>query len=343
MSVQRSTQYKPTFGFSMVELLAVMAILSILAGLSVGALAKAGRGNVLDIGVRRVKSALAETRVNAREKGTTTSLTLLPGDPGRLLLRLARDAATLHFDEQGTSKTPAGRNNHASLSQVNIADGGTVRSAAFFKNKSQVVLPDMPEFDPCSGFRIFLDVWAETEGGEGVLARFGNSFQFSRDGDGALSMHLEVVGREEMLKIATPKGVVPAERWARVEAGFDGNAAWICVHGVEEVRKGVAPSGDTRTSWRLQYPLELGAGHLVLGGGGFAGRMDEAHYLTTEEESVIELERGVSFSTEQPLLVQFLADGRLDPRFHQAIVAITVNTAEGGNAGICVDLAGVTR
>ncbi len=327
----------------MVELLAVMAILSILAGLSVGALAKAGRGSVLDLGVRRVKAALAEARVNARERGTATSLTLLTEDPGRMVLRLARDAATFHFDEPNMLKTLAGRNNQAQLQQVSIVAGGTVRSAAEFKGKSQVALPEMPEFDPCAGFRMVLDLRAAADNGEGVIARFGTSFVFARDGNGALSLQLEVEGREAVLKLATAPGVVPADRWARVEAGFDSNAAWICVHGVTEAQSAVAPAGDARTQWHLLYPQGAGEAHLVLGGGGFGGLMDEVQYVTTEEERVIELERGVTFGFEQALLVQYLADGRLDPRFHQGIVQIPIRTVEGGDASICVDLAGVTR
>ncbi len=331
-------------GFSLVELLAVMAILSVLAGLSVAALAKAGRGNVLELAQRRCKAALGAARVNARERGSPASLTLHPGDPAVMVLKLARDAATLHFDDGGQLKTAAGRGHQAELVQASLAAGGTVRDCVRLKSKSAVVFPALEQFAPHGGFRIVMDVEAAAEGGVGVLARHGTAFQFTREADGSLTLQLEIEGRQEVVKLATPKDAVPSGRWTRVEAGFDGTSAWIAVHRVVEARKDLASADDP--AGILCLARDGGEPELVrttLGGGGFEGALDEVRLVTTEEQESSTIEGSVIFDLQVPLTITFDAEGRLDPRFHQAMLRIGLVTAEGTTTSLTLDPAGVIR
>ena len=331
-------------GFSLVELLAVMAILSVLAGLSVAALAKAGRGNVVELATRRCKAALGAARVNARERGAQASLTLHPGDPARMVLSLARDAATLHFDDGGQLRTTAGRGHHADLAQASLASGGTVRDCVSLKAKSHVALPALEQFAPHAGFRLVMDVLAQAEGGVGVLARHGNAFILSRESDGSLTLQLEIEDRQEVTKLATPKQVVPENRWTRVETGFDGRSAWIAVHRVLEAQKDLL-SGQTQAG-RLFLAADDSLSELprtTFGGGGFEGSLDEIRLITTEAEEESIIEGSVVFDIPAPLTITFDGEGRLDQRFHQVMQRINLVSAEGTTATLTIDPAGVIR
>ena len=65
-------------GFTLLELLAVMAILAVLMGITAGALQRSGKAQVLDGAARVVKSELDRARLLALKNSTLSKITIIP-------------------------------------------------------------------------------------------------------------------------------------------------------------------------------------------------------------------------------------------------------------------------
>ena len=75
------------------------------------------------------------------------------------------------------------------------------------------------------------------------------------------------------------------------------------------------------------------------------GRIDEVFYRTVEEEEATALANGesVAFDHVGPLRVRFDAEGRLDPRVHEAEVMVKLKDDDGGSRIVRVDMTGLIR
>jgi prepilin-type N-terminal cleavage/methylation domain-containing protein len=325
-------------GFSLMEMLAVMAIIGVLLGISLGGLSRTSQGTALDGGIRMARSALQMARHSARDQGALARVLFMPGDPSQVRLELARDAVSMGFGESSGGRVLAGRNRFAALGGATVVAGGSVRNCAEFDGQDTIVVDPADDLNPQRGFVLTMDVWPDSDPMGGELASFGRLFQWKLEENGAVQATFEIDGQGSSLELKTAPGVVAKEAWVRLELAFDGFEALLRVHGVIEATKKV---GDANVPLRRLAEGDV-SDRLRLGGRGFHGFLDEINYRTMEEAEVIELERGVRLDMENPIEVRFDSEGRLDPRLHTAPLSIPVRL-EDERRELKLDLSGVVR
>lgn len=323
-------------GFTLVELLTVMALGALLMGITAGALARMGRTTALVDAERLIRGALVRARTAARTRGTPGSVVVLPSEqrkPPRLVLAMVRDVATWHFEGEG-SRALGGRNHYALLEGVRRVEGGTLGRCLELTGGARLVCAPDARFDPVRGFSLAFDLRPDAEGGGGLLARFGETFSLSLEDDGSLKAVLVTAGSLEEITLKVAPGRLSRGRWSRLELAFDGLEALLSVNNVVEARRPVKEG-------RLVKPH--GQARLILGGSGFSGLLDEAVYRSRQLEEEFELDAALLVPVEGPLEVRFDKDGRLDPRVHpEGPVKIPLEL-EDEKTAILVEPSGVMR
>jgi hypothetical protein len=193
-----------------------------------------------------------------------------------------------------------------------------------------------------SGFDISMDIRPSPKGDGGGLASFGDLFSFELGEDGELIGVVAIDGEGEAVTVKTPNGVVEKDCWCRVRMTFDGIDIRVFAHQVLEAEKRVVKEQSPRPR-RLVSP-ETGD-RLAFGSKTWDGLIDEVIYRTVEDDEVTVLADGqpVFFDHKSPVRVRFDAEGRLDPRVHDAEVVVKLKDMEGATRNVRVDLTGLMR
>jgi Tfp pilus assembly protein FimT len=329
-------------GLTVIELLVVMAIASILMGMSISSFARVGRGPAIEVAEREVRSSLGRARMSARQQSALCQLTLVSEPVPAIRLMLARDAGSWQFSEANGSKVLGGRNNYATLSSAKLEDNGVVRSCVSFEGSGEVTCDSNPGYDPSYGFDIRFFVRPFDADSSGPLVSYGDAFQLELLGGGGLVATLDL---EQAIpdkgRIETSTAVLAPGVWAEVGLFFDGTEFRITAHGVTEAQQ-------TLSTEQIPGPVRLlppdRRERLKFGGKGFRGSLDEIVYRTAEEEEVVPLATGraIEFDMPTPLVIRFDSEGRLDPRLHTEAVEIAVKDGDDRRV-VRVDLSGVIR
>jgi prepilin-type N-terminal cleavage/methylation domain-containing protein len=330
-------------GFTVLELLAVMAVLSIIMGLSVASLNRMGKGPALEVAERQVRMALMRVRTASREQAALGDVLFVPGDAPSIRISQTRDAGSWHFDED-KSRQLGGRNNFAVIKGGAIEEGGTVRRCVTVGAGDTVVCDTVAGYDPVRGFDISLDVRMESDARGGVVCAFGDTFSLELSDVGGASATLTLEGSSEATTLASEKELLVPGTWCRLRLTFDGFEVHLYVHGVLEASKSVVSENEPGPR-RVESPDKQA--RLTFGSKTFSGSLDEISYRTVEDEEIHLLadgHEGLDFALQSPLRVRFDAQGRLDPRLHQEEVLVKVLQVESGiTRQVSVDLTGVIR
>ncbi len=336
----RQSAKAPGSGFTLMEVLVVMTIISVVLGISAGMLARAGRAGVLDGAARVTRVALQRARALSRTEGILSRVTLTPfnektGRRANIAASWSRIAGSWHFDDTGPDLGLGGNQIFARIVGGSPCDGrvrGGVRLVAAGRISAPSIL-EAPTHDPEHGFTIELDIKPD---GAGRVVAFGggtqsgvSSFAIHVDDDGSLSAFVTTQPEGYVAKLKTSPGVIEMGEWARVGLFYDGVDVALTAHGVIEAR--------VQEVRLVEVPPD---GALTIGG--FSGIVDEVLYRTASEDEPFELEPGVDFKFTAPLTVRFDGEGRLNERFHRERVTIQL-THEAKTATVTVDLAGVIR
>lgn len=318
-------------GLSLLELLLVLAILAVVLGSGLGALA------ALDPGPRSTEDALASLleaasdAAAARADGARVRFAGVgpagegSAGTGRAGARLETFVVvgTWHFE--GNLEGAFGLRGEGR--EVRFVDDGWIGQAlAFSGAPASAAAFDVRSagFEPDLGFAIELALRPAAEGGGGRLLDLGGVVRLELGGDGDLRGSFvpaaegpigtaEASGRTAsgraragVVQVHSPPAVVAPGRWSRIALRFDGERLALLVEGVEvaglEVRARVARAGST----------------LVLGDPerGFAGALDALVVRVLEAGDALELPPGVRFGPGTPPAVFFDGDGRLDAARH---------------------------
>lgn len=327
-------------GLTLIELLAVMAVIGILLGAGVGVLASLDLGERAALG--RIQNAIRSTRNTALARRAPARVRLLaPGAPGHrgagdgwaLQPEVLELVGTWHFEGDlegafgltGTADEPA------------FADDGYIGRALGLaaRDDSAVEFPvqNDPAFDFQQGFVLECALRLEAARNPGVVVDAGGLFGLELQAHGALSGWLVPAGLDERgqlrpkgrQELCTDEGALSGPGWHRVRFEYDRRLARISVEGVELARTEL----DVPL-WRMEGPLALGDGRQRVGVGVDAlviGAFIAAPAVVLEDTLRL---------VEPPPVIAFDAAGHLDRELHGERVELVLELEDGRRAPVHV-------
>ena len=349
-------------GFTLAELLSVLAIMAVLAAMSLGVIAslptkyshEQAAGTVRAL-VRRARAAALESRAEAS--------VVFSGK--RLEARSWRSLGLWRFEDLGPDGLTHGARGMDARATKATQDEGWLGSALYFEQPGAFAdCGNAPIFSPRDGVRVDAAVLAAdfeklraddtakarppapgkkpTDLWEFQVAGKGDEYWLRIREDYAILAH---VSGERGLYVerATPPGAVPPERWTRVGFVYDGEEMKILVDGL---RRDIDPKTSDPMPHRLvatAAPLEISSSRPGLA---FAGGVDELAVsgMIAEEEAKLPDDLAI----EAPPAIRFDSRGELDTRYHEGGARIVLSPIRGDGkklepATIEVERSGIVR
>lgn len=348
LSAARSTGSR---GFSFVELIVIMGIVAVMAGLSVGWIQGAGRATGMTLA--RTQLLDAARRAQSRSMGgrlATLSFQRTKGENGRDM-----DEVTVHVAEAVLSHAferiegASGLLPMAVQGDVKVdPEGGRTGGGAVFARGGVIAFQPQAAFATTEG--LDLEAWIIPTGNapvmvlvDGVGAYEVSLFRAVTGSDYDLRLRLNLLapdGRGEPAWVVYETEGAPVRshgRWVHVRVAFDGSTPLFEVDGLErQVRRPGAARGapppPAPAPRRIAVPAE-GAVALRIGSATqpFQGRMDGFVFrgVFSTRDDRITLPDGYQFEvlaparTALPMRVRY-ANGRLDAAHHPQDVVLQV-------------------
>lgn len=314
--IERSAA-SPEAGFTLLELLTVLTLVSILMGIGVGAFKKISLGRRL--AVAQVKDALRAARLFAVEQSSVARVDL---DPVTNVIQSSgfQSVGNWHLEDPDSVGWPtlADRRGAATL-----IDDGAIGSAMLLPadENGWLDLGRSPSFDAEQGVlaEVFVKVAHEFDGG--VLISKGTGFQVSltpmRTVTAAVRVHEGAMSggdKDGLLHLESQDAIWP-ERWSRVTLLYDGFTMRLSIDGRERARL---------TNQERLRPRPDEEANLLVGGVApfFVGGVDEIRLASVVTVQAPPLPDGVQLASKGT--VWFDGRGRLDPNHHQRPVVVSL-------------------
>lgn len=301
-------------GFTLLELLTVLALISVLMGIGVGAFRKLNPGRAM--AVAQVKDALRSARLFALEQSVTSRVVL---DVKENVVAASGIVAVgdWHFETEDGRGWPVNARFDGGTS---VQPGGAIGNCVVFppSDPGTVRLGRGPAFDFVAGMRLEAFVRVGKDATGRILSK-GEAFVLSIGPGRALKGSVMVSSRQsgetaEPLTVDATEAL-PVERWVRVGLTHDGRSLKLWQNGVE-----VASIDDQER----RLPVPESDAEIMLGSvrPAFVGAIDEVKIGSFVTQQAPPLPEGVRLSAGGD--VWFDARGRLDSRFHTKPVTITL-------------------
>ena len=347
-------------GFTLIEVLVVMSLLGVLFGLSIGLIAKAGRGNALLQATNSVVSQLASARSQS-QAGDTAYVKLEANLDGDVTVRSFRQRQVFHWpcedlqraSEEGViSKSgqvevsdagvPSGEGKHAAFSGgtidlgnppwLHLIDGFSIRCMINPDPKASSSNADLIKKGP--GFRITLV--------RGDLGRFEVQCKIrllpGMDGTGGGDCVLKT-GFDEAAEIEEWKGPVLPGRWQDLVVAYDRNTFTIHVNGRLRARR-----MDRKSPMKADAdaPFMIGNGYM----GGFDSLLISGIFEDDDDRlrlpgAVVWVDDKGELLDGKSIDIHFM-NRALDPTRHQSEIRIVLklNDEEGARRVVRIALSG---
>jgi len=323
-------------GFTLVELIVVMLLISILMGAGVGMLAGFHPAQGAASGMLRNLLRSAQSSAAATQSPTVV---VIDKQAGVIRVDSLRTVGTWHFE---------GRRLQGAFGIDGVASADVFTEAGFIgdalslktvgKRGAKIEIFNKSGFDLGDGFLVRCALRRDESGGGQVLD-IGAALvlevnqageiraRFSTRGDG-----VNENGRSARVSLTSPPGMLSPERWTRIAIRYDRRNFQIEVEGVV-----VASYAEGA---RVQ-PIE---GALVLGGGGrsFPGSLDNLVISAQELGAEVLLPEGSSIAAA-PDAIHFQAGGGLDRKLHPEPASIELLLEDGSRDFFSVGVYGTAE
>ena len=285
-------------GMTLMELLVVMGIIAMIAGVSVGLIKKGDRGLTLEVNAKLIRSALRQARNSAIETGVG-AIVRLDAENAVIESAVVENGGNWHFEDDTGSRG-------TTISGGQYADGGKLGRCVELSG-GEVDLGAYPWYAAVNGFRI--ETWIKpAEIATGTIVSRESAFKLALTEEGGLVAEFKVGEQQgDGVRLETRDGLLQADRWYRVALGYDRIQGRIEVDGV------------VRAQRRESRPLTRDAvSKLVIGSSasGFKGLVDEMRYSVVMDAVAEALGVGADVDPEADNIIRFDGQGRLDPVFH---------------------------
>jgi len=299
-----------TRGWTLVELLTVIAVVTFLLGMGVGGYLMLQRHSGIDTDVTTIHSMASTARTLAAAKGKFAWL-VCDAEKSTVRLVSLMPAGALHFeelDEQG--RYPGGGRPSAAFGTV-VVPGRVGNGCLFEAPESYVRCGGMARFPLTEGFRIEMWIFPKENREQTIVSR-EHQLTFNLDERGSPWAVLQIGENEGSKEIVLENEQfwVQSESWSYIELSYDRFAFILKVNGVV-----VASEKCTLPVAESNSPLLLGKSEE-----GFSGIIDEFVLQVIDEVSKHTLSENVLLSNSQtfefrpPFSGELSAPGGKQPR-----------------------------
>lgn len=312
-------------GFTLLELLTVLTLVSVLMGIGVGAFKKLSLGRRL--AVAQVKDALRGARLFAIEQSSVARVDI---DPQANVIQASGYQSTGNWhleDEKSVGwPTPAETRGAAVL-----IEDGALGSAMLLPEDQEgwLDLGRSPSFDAEQGLLAELFVRVPNDTAGGIVFSKGAGFRMGVSAQRTLVAAVRVRpgkvssgDKDGLLHLETPDSI-PPERWCRITLQYDGLTFRLSIDGRERAHLVNQERLDLRPDEEA---------NLMVGGVAptFVGGVDEIRLASVVTVQAPPLPEGVSFAAAGT--IWFDGRGRLDPNHHQRPAVVSLKYDEDRRA-----------
>ncbi|MFT7464820.1 MAG: prepilin-type N-terminal cleavage/methylation domain-containing protein [Pseudohongiellaceae bacterium] len=305
-------------GFTLLELIIVMMILSGLFGVGIGAFRSLA--NPERVAREQISETLHSARIFARSAGAASTVWVSPEEQTVSAWGL-RPLGNWHFETDDGFGWPKA----LLLGGATIVPQGAIGSGLQIAGPAVVGLQDpSPSFDSPFGFG--LDVMVAPSPGFRPMTLWERPgvWAVRIDQDDALEVALQVAdkaGKGNEVRLAVPGVHFPADRMTRLQVVFDGRQLQVAVDGVQRGREQVFERAKALVS---NPGVSQGTGRPPTH---FRGLFDELHLWAVVQAGGKEFPDEIELEGP-PQWIHWDAQGRLDPLWHNGPVEITFLSGE---------------
>jgi prepilin-type N-terminal cleavage/methylation domain-containing protein len=332
-----------TTGFTLLEIMVVLLLLSMLFGMGIGAFSKVGGGPTMALG--RIKDVVRTARFHAVKEKAPSAVRVDP------VLNVVtglgwRAVGCWHFEDDREGFT-TGFPEDMSLGIAGLAGDGVIGRCLDLtiedgEAQHRVFVSPSPSLNSVQGVAAECFIFLKSPGPRTILSK-GNAYRMDVTPDGLLNAALRVTPYEaagEMVVSDVPLESVsfrlPLKRWVRVGFQFNGYSLYLTVDGM--VRNREHFSRRMRLVPHERQALAVGEGEIP-----FDGYIDELHLSAAVLGEELPFKDTIQLTGKAPYTIHFDAKGFLDRDFHRGPAVIEFLHAMSRRYLVTIGLMGEVR
>ncbi len=310
-------------GLTLVELMVVIAIITVLMGVGVGVWASFRSGSARERAYRSLVTACRRAKVFSIEEGASSRLTIFRPKSGTHGLQASgmRLVGFWHLETSSDPGRPDGPDPLEGFAGRMLEQVGGVFSddkgvipgrrgtGICFQKGGSIILPAGAMRLPRGGQISFYLRPVLVDQKQNLLTR-GRELEMTLGSDGRIEAQVGSV------IIATDGFRLAPERWSRVALSYGPEAVTISVDGVVRARNAADEEVELPDAKELDLPLEIGSGEWQI-----FGTVDEIAVHRSVREGMIILPQDIKILGDVDEL-RFEGGGMLDRRFHNGPVRL---------------------